>query len=57
MTDETLVSTELLNDIKSWIEDACIDMEGEWGVGRSKEELIESGEMPDLYYKLVEVLK
>jgi len=47
---------ELLKEIKEYIESAEVVMQEEWG-GESLEELIENKEMPDLYYKICNLIK
>lgn len=46
---------ELINEIIAYIEEVEQKMENEWGSFREVSELIEKKEMPDVYYKLVQI--
>ena len=39
--------------LREYIEQVEAQIEGEWGIGRSLEELIASGEMPQLYSEVL----
>ncbi len=48
---------ELITDLMSEIESMAMMIEGEWGsCFTTVDELIKSGDMPDSYYKLKELL-
>jgi len=46
---------ELINEIIAYIEEVEQKMENEWGYFRELSDLIEKKEMPDVYYKLVQM--
>lgn len=47
---------ELLKEMKEYIEEKERWDEQEYGNGRKIEEVIESNDMPDIYYKICEAL-
>ena len=51
------MNKELLEKIKSYIEEMEMRCEWEWGDCRKLEELIEQDKMPEIYYKVCELLK
>ena len=50
MSDMTLKN--FLYRVKQYIENQQVTIDGEWGVGRSVEELIADGEMPELWHEV-----
>jgi len=44
---------ELLKKVKSYIEDAEIDRDGEWGEGRTIDKLIKDNAMPPVYNEVI----
>ena len=48
---------QFLKEVKEYIEGTEVDNDGEWGSGRTLEELIEQKEMPELYQKVLELIK
>jgi len=46
---------ELINEIIAYIEEVEEKKENEWGYFRELSDLIEKKEMPDVYYKLVQM--
>lgn len=51
------VNKELLLEIKKYIEFTEETIDGEWGIGRNLQQLIKDNEMPDIYDKIIELLK
>ena len=49
------LSPEVLNDIIKYIEKTEVTIDGEWGDGRTLEELIADKEMPKLYHDLIDL--
>lgn len=47
---------ELLEGMKSYIEDMEERVDSEWGSIRSSDELIKAGEMPDIYARVLAAL-
>jgi hypothetical protein len=56
MSDLT-IPTKLLLDMIDFIEESITDINEQFGKSTNIEKLIESNEMPKLYYKLVEFKK
>ena len=46
----------LLEDVKQYIESTEETIDGEWGAGRSVEEIIAAREMPGLYARVLAAL-
>ena len=46
---------DFLNDIIKYIESTQVAIDGEWGDGRTLEELINDKEMPKLYHDLIDL--
>ena len=46
---------EVLNDILKYIENTQVQIDGEWGDGRTLEQLIVNKEMPKLYHDLIDL--
>jgi hypothetical protein len=44
---------EFLCALREYIEATQVDLEGEFGIGRSLKELISSGSMPDVYLEVI----
>jgi hypothetical protein len=51
------VEKELIHEIIAYIEGTEQMMESEWGMCRGLKALIEEKEMPEIYYKLLEIVK
>ena len=49
------VSNELLNEIIRYIEETQEAIDDEWGSCRKLKDLIECGEMPDIYEQLTKI--
>jgi hypothetical protein len=49
-----LSDKEFFLKLKQYIEDAEHQIDGEWGNGRSVEQLISDGAMPDLYFQVLQ---
>jgi len=46
---------DVLNDIIKYIESTQVAIDGEWGDGRTLEQLISDKEMPKLYHDLIDL--
>jgi 8-oxo-dGTP pyrophosphatase MutT (NUDIX family) len=44
---------EFLCALREFIEETQVDLDGEFGIGRSLKELISSGSMPDVYFEVI----
>lgn len=53
---EVKISYKLLLQIKQYIEDVEVQIEGEWGSCRELDELLRDDAMPIIYYKLCETI-
>lgn len=51
-----IVMKELLLRIKEYIEEAQENIDSEWGSCRSVEDIINDGEMPDIYNDLIKAI-
>jgi ribosome-associated protein YbcJ (S4-like RNA binding protein) len=47
---------ELIKQIKEYIEETEVKVDGEWGDCRDLKELIRDGEMPDIYFEVCNLL-
>jgi len=48
---------EFLTQIKTYIEQMEVAVDGEWGAGRSLEQLVKENEMPELYFEVLNRIK
>ena len=46
------INYDIFNEILEYIENTEETIDGEWGSARTRKELIEQGDMPDIYYKI-----
>jgi len=51
------MNDDLIKRTIEYIERAAYDIESEWGGCRNLKELIDDGDMPDIYYELKELIK
>ena len=51
------MTTELLLEIKEYIEDMEVKVDGEWGCCRKLQQLIKDKEMPNIYRKVLKEIK
>lgn len=51
------MNDDLIKRTIKYIEHAAYEIENEWGEFRSLKELIDDGDMPDVYYELKELIK
>ena len=49
------LETEIIEEMIEYIKLCEEQIDGEWGECRGFEQLLEAGEVPDLYFKLVEL--
>ena len=50
-------NTSYLLQVKTYIEDTEVSNDGEWGLGRTLEELIELKSMPKVYYDTLALIE